>query len=321
MKFRRHGEGRQRIAGDDAGALPCLTVRMSAPRLYPPVLIAAVGIALFSLMDALMKHASIMIGAYSALLIRSLIGTLILLPFYRARQSEWPRGERLRIHILRGAVSCGMAFLFFHALTLLPIAEAIALSFIAPLIALYLAAATLGERIGRKAIIASLLGLIGVAAITVGRLHGDVTGWQSVEGIVSVLVSALLYAWNLVLQRRIAQIAPPAEVALSQHAMAALLLMLAAPWLLHLPDWGELGILALAAVLATISLMLLASAYGRAETHILVPMEYSGFLWAALFGWLFFAEKLTLPTLLGGVLIVIGCLIAAPGREPEQVAV
>ena len=106
MKFRRHGEGRQRIAGDDAGALPCLTVRMSAIRLYPPVLIAAVGIALFSLMDALMKHASIMIGAYSALLIRSLIGTLILLPFYRARQSEWPRGERLRIH---GAMALPLA--------------------------------------------------------------------------------------------------------------------------------------------------------------------------------------------------------------------
>ena len=79
-----------------------------------------------------------------------------------------------------------------------------------------------------------------------------------------------------------------------------------------------MGILVLAALFATIALMLLAWAYARAETHILVPMEYSGFLWAALFGWLFFSEKLTLPTVLGGVLIVIGCLIAAPGRDRKQ---
>ena len=292
-------------------------------RIPLPVLVAAAGIALFSLMDALMKHASLAIGAYSALLIRSLIGVLILLPVYSARHSGWPRGERLQIHILRGGVSCAMALLFFHALTLLPIAEAIALSFIAPLIALYLAAVTLGERISSKAIAASLLGLAGVVVITAGRLahSGDATDNQSVTGIVAVLISAVLYAWNLVLQRRIAQLAPPAEVALSQHTMAAILLVCAAPWYARLPGWGEFGTLILAALFATISLMLLAWAYARAETHVLVPMEYSGFLWAALFGWLFFAEKLTLPTLMGGILIVIGCLIAAPGRDSEHFAV
>lgn len=294
---------------------------MPASRLHLPVLIAAAGIALFSLMDALMKHASIVIGAYSALLIRSIIGTFFLLPVYQAMRVDWPRGTRLRIHILRGMVSCGMAFLFFHALTLLPIAEAIALSFIAPLIALYLAAATLGERIGRKAIVASLLGLVGVAIITAGRLQNSGSSPGSLEGVAAVIASACLYAWNLVLQRKIAQIAPPAEVALSQHAVSALLLLMAAPWYAHLPGPTEFVILVLAAILATISLMLLAWAYARAETHILVPMEYSGFLWAALFGWLFFAEKLTLPTILGGMMIVVACLIAAPGRQPEQAVV
>lgn len=283
-----------------------------------PVLIAAAGIALFSLMDALMKHASIAIGAYSALLIRSLIGTLIMLPIYRAGRHPPPRGERLRIHILRGVVSCGMTLLFFHALTLLPIAEAIALSFIAPLIALYLAAVMLGERIAPATIFASVLGLVGVAVISVGRYESGSAQDQSLEGIVCVLISAVLYAWNLVLQRRVAQIAPPSELALSQHAITALLLLTAAPWFARLPQWQDMGILVLAALFATIALMLLAWAYARAETHILVPMEYSGFLWAALFGWLFFSEKLTLPTVLGGVLIVIGCLIAAPGRDRKQ---
>ena len=285
-----------------------------------PCLVAALAVALFSLMDALMKHASIAIGAYSALLIRSLIGTLVMLPVWRLGQAPWPHGDRLRFHVLRAVISCAMALLFFHALVLLPLAEAIALSFIAPLIALYLAAAVLGERIGPKAVIASLLGVAGVILITIGRFEHGMPDRQSIEGIAAVLVSACLYAWNLILQRRIAQMANPAEIALSQHAITAILLLLAAPWFARMPGWGELGILGLAAILATISLLLMAWAYARAQAQVLVPVEYTGFLWAVLFGWLFFAETVAIPTIFGGLLIVVGGLVAAPRREPEQMA-
>ena len=294
---------------------------MRGPRPDMPFLVTAAAVALFSLMDALMKHASIMIGTYSALLIRSLIGTAIMLPLWRRGGTAWPPPATLRIHVLRAVVSCSMAFLFFHALVLLPMAEAIALSFIAPLIALYLAAALLGERIGGKAVAASLLGLAGVLVITAGRFEAGLPDRQSAEGIVAVLASAGLYAWNLVLQRRIAQLAPPADVALSQHAIAALILLALAPWHARAPDWPELGVLTLAALLATAALLLMAWAYARAEAQVLVPVEYTGFLWAALFGWLFFAERVAIPTLVGGILIVVGCLVAAPRRMPEQLAV
>ena len=58
--------------------------------------------------------------------------------------------------------------------------------------------------------------------------------------------------------------------------------------------------------------MAIAWAYARAEAQVLVPVEYTGFVWAALFGWLFFREAVTLPTIVGVVLIVIACWIAAP---------
>jgi drug/metabolite transporter (DMT)-like permease len=65
----------------------------------------------------------------------------------------------------------------------------------------------------------------------------------------------------------------------------------------------------------------LAWAYARAEAQVLVPMEYSGFLWASLFGWLFFREGVTATTVLGTALIVLGCWIAARRQEPEQVVI
>ena len=51
-------------------------------------------------------------------------------------------------------------------------------------------------------------------------------------------------------------------------------------------------------------------AYARAEAQALVPIEYSGFLWASVLGWAFFREPVTLPTIAGTVLIVAGCWLA-----------
>jgi S-adenosylmethionine uptake transporter len=74
---------------------------------------------------------------------------------------------------------------------------------------------------------------------------------------------------------------------------------------------AKLPMLMGAAVLAIISLLLLSWAYARAEAQVLIPVEYTGFVWAALFGWMFFAEPVTIWTVTGTALIVAGSLVAA----------
>jgi S-adenosylmethionine uptake transporter len=291
-------------------------------RAHPLLPFAAtlVGVGVFSLMDALMKGAALAIGAFSALLLRSLAGCVVATPLWLATRKVWPTREAMRLHLLRGVVGAGMAFTFFWGIARLPLAEAIALSFVAPLVALYLAAMLLGERIAKSAVAASLLGLVGVAVIAWGRMGGDAGHPEAAWGIAAVLASSMLYAWNMVLQRQQALIALPAEVAAFQNGIVSLVLALFAPWFLAWPD-GTIALwIAGAAVLAVSGAMVLSWAYRRAEAQALVPLEYTGFLWAGLFGWLFFREPLTLATLAGAALIVIGCWIAAPRKRPEQSA-
>lgn len=285
-----------------------------------PFAAALAGVALFSLMDALMKGASLAVGAYSALLVRSAFGVAIAGPLWLATGSGWPERRTFRLHLLRGVVGAAMAFTFFWGLARLPLAEAIALSFVAPLVALYLAAVLLGETIAKSAIMASLLGIAGVVLIAWTRMGSDLSHPEAGLGIGAILLSSLLYAWNLVLQRQQALVAAPAEVAAFQNTVVTCVLALFAPWLLVLPDAEMFGWIAAAAVLAVSGLMVLAWAYRRAEAQALVPLEYSGFLWAALFGWLFFREPLTPPTAIGASLIVAACWIAAPRKRPEQTA-
>lgn len=272
-------------------------------------LVACTGIGLFSIMDALMKDLSIALGAYNAVLWRCLIGAVLAGGVWAALKSPPPSRAALRLHAVRSLLVAMMALSFFWALARLPLAEAIALSFIAPLITLYLAAVMLGEKVGRDAILASLLGMAGMLVIMSAKLGADGQIRDAIA-VGAVLFSAVAYAVNLVLARKQAQLASPTEIAFFQNLLVGGILALAGPWLAVLPssDWAPhlFG----AALLATMSVFLLAWAYARAEAQFLVTVEYTAFLWAAVLGWLWFNEPLAWQTVAGTVLIVAGCLLA-----------
>jgi S-adenosylmethionine uptake transporter len=262
-------------------------------------------------MDTLMKGLVIAIGVYNALLWRSLLGSGASAALFLATRSVWPERRVLRLHMQRGVIIAGMALLWFWSLEFLPLAEAVALSFIAPLIALYLAAVLLGEAIGKAAILASLLGLAGVLIMIGARIGAEERDVDGLWGAAAVFGSAILYAYNLILARRQALLAKPPEIALFMNGTMTLIFALAAPWLAVLPDATHWPALVAGAGLALISLLLLSWAYARAEAQILIPVEYTGFVWLALLGWAVFGEVLTWPVLVGTALIVTGSLIAA----------
>lgn len=281
-----------------------------------PYGVAVLGIATFAGMDVLMKGLSIEMGAYNAMLWRTLIAAAIAAVIFLWKRNRWPTKPALRVHVRRGVLTSIMAFLFFWGLKYVPLAEAIGLSFIAPLLALYLAAVLLGETIGRAALGASVIGLVGAMIIVSGKL-GEQYSDEMSKGIAAILLSAVMYAYNLILQRQQALIAEPVEIALFQNGTVFLLYLLIAPLLAVAPTVAQLPGLAGAGMLGICSVLLLSWAYARAEAKTLIPVEYTAFVWAALFGWLVYDESLTLTTILGTALIVGGCLLAArqqPGK-------
>ncbi len=282
-----------------------------------PFLVACTGIATFAAMDGLMKGLSIEMGAYNAMLWRTAIAFVAMLPVFLWRRSPWPAQQVLRLHVWRGLVISVMAVLFFRGLALVPLAEAIALSFIAPLIALYLAAAMLGEKINSRAVVASVLGFGGAVVVISGKIAGTYED-EVLLGIAAILASAVLYAYNLILQRRQALLAGPVEIVVFQSGTLVCVYLLFAPWWAVLPGAELLPALCGAAVFSVTSILLLSWAYARAEARVLLPVEYTAFAWAALFGWLIYAEALTLVTVAGTALIIAGCLLAARQR-PDRV--
>lgn len=285
-----------------------------------PFVAALAGVSFLSLMDAFMKEAALLIGAYTATVLRAFIGAALIAPVWLSRRPSMPTRTVWKLHLTRGVVSAFMALTFFFSLTLLPLAEAIALSFIAPLIALYLARVLLGEVISRAAIGASVLGFAGTLVIVGGRIGQGKFDEGAALGVASLFVSALLYAYNFIVIRRQAQVAGPLEIATFHSGIGGLVLLTLAPLLWETPSGDALVPLLAAGALTVAGSLAIAWAYARAEANVLVPTEYSGFVWASLFGWLFFREAVTLPTLAGTALIIGGCWLATRPARPAPVA-
>ena len=289
------------------------------------ILVCTFGIFLLSAMDAAVKGLVVVIGAYNTLLWRSVIATATAGATWAVTTDRRPRPGALRLHVLRGVVVTFVALTFFFGLGRLPLAEAIALSFIAPLVALFLAAILLGERIARAAVWASLAGMAGVVVIMLGKFsHGGYAA-DAMLGMAAVIGSAILYAYNLILARQQALVAKPLEIVFIQNLVVGVTLGLAAPWLGTVPPPAQWLPLAGVTALALVGHGLMSWAYARAQAQYLIPTEYTAFVWAIILGWVFFQEPATWTTLTGAALIIGGCLIAARTKpklaEPIEAAV
>ena len=274
--------------------------------------LAAVGC--LSIMDAVMKHLVIAIGILAISVWRSVVNLTFAGALYLPRRPSWPSRSTLRIHIARGVLVTGLAFLFFWGIGRVPLAQAIALTFIGPLIALLLAAVFLKEQIGSRSIIGSIAAFAGVIIIVLGQARAQV-GPQVLLGSAAILGSAACYAVNIVMMRPQAQAAKPLEINFFQSLTVMIVWLMVLPFV-GLPDWPSLQWpwVLVAAVLSTSGTLLYGWAYARAEASYLAVTEYSAFLWASALGWIVFRERVSLYTVAGAVLIVGGCLVAAQRR-------
>ena len=94
-------------------------------------LVALAAVAVLSIMDGVMKHLVIVIGIVAVSVWRSLANLLVSAVLYLPRRGAWPARSTMRMHVSRGMVVTAMAFLFFWGIGRVPLAQAIALTFIA----------------------------------------------------------------------------------------------------------------------------------------------------------------------------------------------
>ena len=126
------------------------------------------------------------------------------------------------------------------------------------------------------------------------------------QGILAILCSAVLYAYNLILQRQQALVAAPTEIGFFQN-LTVILVLHTGPDPCRVPplQWSRSCSLLHSWPVSTDMPWAM-----QGRRQVPYSVEYTAFAWAALLGWIF-SENLTFTTLLGTAMIVTGCLVAA----------
>lgn len=212
------------------------------------------------------------------------------------------------LHLARGAINVAAAFCFYLSLTYIPLAEATAIAFSAPLFVTLLSVMVLKERVGVWAWCAVWTGFAGVLVIVR-------PGWGSFHPAVFLpLLAAVGYAVMMLTARRISAREPLATTALyivlAQVAASALL----QPWVWRPIDALQFAGMAGLAIFSTLGLTFITHAFRLASPSVVAPFDYSGLIWASLFGWLFWGELLDAWTYVGAALITAGGILVVTRR-------
>jgi S-adenosylmethionine uptake transporter len=267
--------------------------------------------ACFIGMDAGIKSLAPRFDAVQLTFIRFAAGSAFALPLWLWFRSPLPTRAGWPLHALRSVVLLLALLTWFFAISTLPLVQAVAVGYSAPIFIALLAMLALHERPSRWIWAALVLGLLGTGVSLGPELQGQAAGGSGlrIAGLASALVSAMFYAGTVVLARYQALRDSLWTILLVQNLLplALLLPLVAARW--QPMRWADLGPMLLIGALATSGLLALNWAFARIEASVAAPVEYSGLIWAALLGYLLFGEVPGLYTLTSAALIVAGCLL------------
>lgn len=276
----------------------------------PPFVLALAGVFMGCVMDSIIKHLG---ESYNAVVIgfwRYAFGTIVAGVVVVAMKLKLPDARGMRRHALRAVASTCSAVLFFHCITILPIAEATVLIFCAPLLIPPLARWILGEKFQGLAIVALAIGFAGMLITVQGEAAGAVDP-RRLEGVLSGVGASALYALSIVLLRQLAQRDDVTVTAFLGNVFPMLYLLVPAlilgPGILP-PD---IPVFAFTGFAGFALWYMLTLAYARAPAQTLAAAEYSGLIWAAMLGYFFFAEVPRWQVWIGATVIVGAVMLSA----------
>ena len=283
--------------------------------------LAAFGVAVVTLLVRL--AAADGLHPFVVAFFRNLVGLAFLVPIARRVGDHSFHTERLPLHALRGVLQSFAMLGWFYGLTLTSMATVAALGFTAPLFATLLAILVLREPVGWRRWAGLLAGFAGTLVIL--RPGADVVS----AGALLVVASAFCWGSVMIVLRFLGR----TETSLTSTVYAGFFLVpfTFVPALLvwRWPTLGELGLLVLTGVVASLVQLCVAEAFKRGEATAVLPVDFTKLVWGALIGFVAFTEVPDLATLAGGTLIFAAVVHvarreravrdpAAAGRAPPR---
>lgn len=204
------------------------------------------------------------------------------------------------LQVTRGALAAGSATLFIVAVSFVPLADAVALSFVAPFIVTILGALLLKEPVGLRRWLAVAAGFAGTLVVIrpgFGVLH---------PAAFLVLVAATLFAFRQIISRALSDTDRTVTTIAYTAVVGSAILTIPLPFVWRWPETGlEIALLFGIAVLAGLAEVCVIKALEIALAVVVAPVQYSLIVWGSIYGLLVFGQFPDLWTWIGTAIIIV----------------
>ena len=241
------------------------------------------------------------------------ISGMAVVAWLMKRDGGWrlvvPRAPKLTL--LRGALAvlCSLAIVMSWAV--LPLADAMAVVFVSPVMLTVMSAALLGERVGPRGWAAVLIGFLGVLVMM--RPGSSAFQWAVVVPIAAAFISAS----RDVVTRKLGPLEASTTIFLYSQGLTLVGGGLTLFWQAHWPGWFDWLLFGAAGVMAGIAQYLIIASFRLAPASLVSPLRYLSLVWAVGFGWWLWGDLPDAWMLSGGVMVVAAAILTtrpSPGR-------
>jgi drug/metabolite transporter (DMT)-like permease len=257
------------------------------------------------------REATRTLHVFQIMEMRSLLGFVLLWPLVHAGGGLRALAtSRIGQQLLRNAVHYGAQFGWFFALTLIPIAQVVAIEFTMPIWTALLAVAFLGERLGAMRVVAVVLGVVGVAVIVrPGVDHVD-------PGQLIALGAAVGFAISVILVKSLTRTDSPVTIIWWMLVVQSAIGAIPAALVWRPPTVAVWPWIVVIAICGTYSHFCMTQALRHAEATMIVPMDFLRVPLTAAAGWLFYGERIDAFTVGGAALILFANLLNLRRPQP-----
>jgi drug/metabolite transporter (DMT)-like permease len=251
------------------------------------------------------------LNVFQLMEVRSILGFFMLYPLIRMNGGfSVVKTARVHQHIARNLIHYSAQLGWFFALTLIPIGQVVAIEFTMPIWTAILAASFLGERMTVWKVAAIVLGIIGVIVI-VRPATGEVNPGQLIA-----LAAAVGFGISIAMVKSLTRTEQTLAIIFWMLVVQSAAGFLPSLYVWKWPPTYVWGWVVVIAFCGTFSHYCMARAMLHADATVVLPMDFLRVPLTATAGWLIYAERLDLFTLLGAALILAGNLLNLKPNNP-----
>jgi S-adenosylmethionine uptake transporter len=272
------------------------------------------GVFAFAANDALGKWLVASYGVGEMLFVRSIGGLAMLVPVaLMAGVSLRFRGD-WRLQLVRILAQTLDSYCFYRATRSLPLADVMTFYMAAPIIVTAISALALKEKVGPYRWGAVIVGFVGVVIALAP------TGDAFQPATLIALLGTFMFAISLTLTRKLRDIHPLSLVGW-QYIGSGVIGGLVSPLQWVTPGPIDFGLLLVLGIVSATCFLLITRALALAQASLLAPFQYSAILWAAMFGWMFWADVPTPRIIIGNAILVASGLFVFYRERRRAVSV